>query len=160
MWSNHTIAYEASRKVDLYYFFKYTTSRVTTLPDRISSIIFIISMPLYQSPESKKDEFRKYLQKSGAIDSLTSVLVNLYEENEKPSESTDYIQKHLSHNKPSSAIMEEHQKQLKENEALRKENKKLQKKVNEMSKVIETLKFNLNHVRAQARKAEEKQDLN
>ena len=115
-------------------------------------------MSLYQSPESKKDEFRKYLEKSGAIDSLTSVLVNLYEEPQKPSESTDYIQKHLSRHKPGSAIMEEHQKQLKENEALRKKNKKLEQKVNEMSKVIETLKLNLNHVRAQASKAKKKQE--
>ena len=116
-------------------------------------------MSFYQSPESKKDEFRKYLEKSGAIDSLTSVLVNLYEESNKPAESTDYIQKHLCDdaNKPGSEIMEEHQKQLKENEALKKENKKLEQKVNQMAKVIETLKLNLSHMRAQARKAKQEQ---
>ena len=117
-------------------------------------------MSLYQTPESKKDEFREYLEQSGAIDSLTSVLVNLYEEPKKPSQSTDYIQKHLSHNKPGSAITEDYQRQLKENEELKKENNKLKKKVNEMVKVIETLKLNLNHVRAQARNAKEDQEQN
>ena len=117
-------------------------------------------MSSYQCPKSKKDEFRKYLEQSGAIDSLTSVLVNLYEEPNKPSESTDFIQKNLSHNKPGSAIMEDYQRQLKENEELKKENDKLKQKVNEMAKVIETLKLNLNHVRAQARNATEKQEQN
>ena len=119
-------------------------------------------MSLYQCPKSKKDEFRKYLEQSGAIDSLTSVLVNLYEEPNKPSESTDYLQKHLNltRDKPGSAIMEDHQRQLKENEELKKENDKLKQKVNEMAKVIETLKLNLNHVRAQTRNATEKQEQN
>ena len=111
-------------------------------------------MSLYQSPESKKDGFRKYLEQSGAIDSLTSVLVNLYEEPNKPSQSTDFIQKHLSHNKPGSAIMEDYQRQLKENEELKKENNKMKQKVNEMAKVI----AHLNHVRAQERSAKEKQE--
>ena len=117
-------------------------------------------MSFYQSPESKKDEFRKYLEKSGAIDSLTSVLVNLYEEPQKPPESTDYIQKHLGDNMhpPGSAIMEEHRQKLKENEALTKENKKLKQKVNELAKVIDTLKANLAHLRAQARKAKQEQN--
>ena len=36
------------------------------------------------SGESKKEEFRKYLEKSGVVDALTKVLVGLYEEPEKP----------------------------------------------------------------------------
>jgi len=32
----------------------------------------------------KKDEFRNYLEKSGVVDSLTRVLVSLYEEGDKP----------------------------------------------------------------------------
>lgn len=116
-----------------------------------------LAMSTYHSPESKKEEFRRYLEKSGAIDSLTAALVNLYEEAKKPPESTEYIQKHLvdmSRNHPSgSAIMEKHQQQLKENETLKKENETLKQKVNEMAKVIETLKANLNHLRTQARKA-------
>jgi len=38
-----------------------------------------------QSPDAKKEEFRKYLERSGVIDALTKVLVGLYEEPEKPS---------------------------------------------------------------------------
>jgi predicted nuclease with TOPRIM domain len=41
--------------------------------------------------ESKKEAFRKYLESAGAIDTLTRVLVSLYEEPERPKEATDYI---------------------------------------------------------------------
>lgn len=41
--------------------------------------------------EQKKEAFRKYLEGSGTIDVLTRVLVSLYEESERPQESTDYI---------------------------------------------------------------------
>jgi hypothetical protein len=37
-----------------------------------------------QTTEQKKDEFRKYLEKSGIVDQLTRVLVGLYEQPEKP----------------------------------------------------------------------------
>ena len=40
----------------------------------------------YQTTESKKEEFRKYLENTGVIDQLTKVLVGLYEEPEKPEE--------------------------------------------------------------------------
>ena len=47
---------------------------------------------IYKAPEAKKEDFRRYLEKSGAIDSLTSVLVGLYElESDRPIESTEYI---------------------------------------------------------------------
>lgn len=55
--------------------------------------------PLYylstkrQTPESKKEEFRKYLEKSGVIDALTKVLVGLYEEPERPPNAVDYIKR-------------------------------------------------------------------
>lgn len=147
----------------------------------------------YQSPESKKEEFRRCksllyssyfclliialltsvgllnfylgdwipdLKKSGAIDSLTASLVNLYEEPNQPEESTDYIQKHLGDGRhpPGSAIMKKHQQQLIENEKLKKENEKLKQKVNEMAKVIETLKANQATLRAEARKARHEQN--
>lgn len=40
----------------------------------------------YQTTESKKEEFRKYLENAGVIDQLTKVLVGLYEEPERPEE--------------------------------------------------------------------------
>mmetsp|Transcript_11938 Transcript_11938/g.8712 ORF Transcript_11938/g.8712 Transcript_11938/m.8712 type:complete len:93 (+) Transcript_11938:84-362(+) len=52
-------------------------------------------MASYQTPESKKQEFRKYLEKSGVIDALTKVLVGLYEEPERPANAVDYIKRYM-----------------------------------------------------------------
>lgn len=43
----------------------------------------------------KKEEFRKYLEKSGVLDSLTKVLVGLYEEPERPANALDYMKRYL-----------------------------------------------------------------
>ena len=51
--------------------------------------------PRAQTPESKKQEFRKYLEKSGVIDALTKVLVGLYEEPERPPNAVDYIKRYM-----------------------------------------------------------------
>lgn len=40
----------------------------------------------YTSINQKKEEFRKYLEKNGVVDSITKVLVSLYEEPERPSD--------------------------------------------------------------------------
>jgi hypothetical protein len=48
-----------------------------------------------QTTEQKKEEFRKYLEKSGVVDQLTKVLVGLYEEPEKPVHAVDFIKKCL-----------------------------------------------------------------
>ncbi len=37
-----------------------------------------------QTIEAKKDEFRNYLEKTGVVDTLTKVLVSLYEESDRP----------------------------------------------------------------------------
>ena len=52
-------------------------------------------MAAAQTPEQKKEEFRKYLERSGVVDQLTKVLVGLYEEPEKPNNSVDFIKKCL-----------------------------------------------------------------
>eukprot|EP00341_Mesodinium_pulex_P004579 CAMPEP_0116946610 /NCGR_PEP_ID=MMETSP0467-20121206/37104_1 /TAXON_ID=283647 /ORGANISM="Mesodinium pulex, Strain SPMC105" /LENGTH=92 /DNA_ID=CAMNT_0004630453 /DNA_START=24 /DNA_END=302 /DNA_ORIENTATION=+ len=52
-------------------------------------------MANYQTPESKKQEFRKYLEKSGVIDAFTKVLVGLYEEPERPQNAVDYIKRYM-----------------------------------------------------------------
>mmetsp|Transcript_25586 Transcript_25586/g.44118 ORF Transcript_25586/g.44118 Transcript_25586/m.44118 type:complete len:103 (+) Transcript_25586:51-359(+) len=49
----------------------------------------------FQPSDSKKDEYRKYLERSGVIDALTKVLVALYEEPEKPSNALDFIKQYL-----------------------------------------------------------------
>lgn len=63
----------------------------------LSHILYITAFSLatcnQQTPESKKEEFRKYLEKSGVIDALTKVLVGLYEEPERPPNAVDYIKR-------------------------------------------------------------------
>ena len=137
--------------------------------------------PKKKTPESKKEEFRKYLERSGAIDSITSVLVGLYEEPDRPLESTDYIKKYLGGGggggggggesvvggdvnnsggttttttaKAAGANLASQQHQQQENEKLKKENKDLRNQVKELNKTIETLKANLKHSREEAKKA-------
>ncbi|XP_076244964.1 c-Myc-binding protein isoform X2 [Calliopsis andreniformis] len=46
-------------------------------------------------PDSKREEFRKYLERGGVMDALTKVLVYLYEEPEKPEDPLEYIRHHL-----------------------------------------------------------------
>jgi hypothetical protein len=85
-------------------------------------------MASYQTPESKKQEYRKYLEKSGVIDALTKVLVGLYEEPERPPNAVDYIKRYMG--APSGVDVEA----LKaENEMLRKTNKDLEDKVKELN---------------------------
>ena len=48
-----------------------------------------------QTTDQKKEEYKKYLEKTGVIDQLTKVLVGLYEEPEKPSNAVDFIKKCL-----------------------------------------------------------------
>lgn len=43
-----------------------------------------------QPSEGKREEFRKYLEKNGVMDALTRVLVNLYEEVDKPEDALEY----------------------------------------------------------------------
>lgn len=45
--------------------------------------------------DSKKEAFRKYLESAGVIDSMTKVLVALYEEPEKPEQAIAYIKTQL-----------------------------------------------------------------
>ncbi|XP_029977010.1 C-Myc-binding protein [Salarias fasciatus] len=52
-------------------------------------------MAHYRAIESKRDQFRRYLEKSGVLATLTSVLVALYEENDKPNNALDFIKLHL-----------------------------------------------------------------
>ncbi|XP_008291108.1 C-Myc-binding protein [Stegastes partitus] len=52
-------------------------------------------MAHYRASESKREQFRRYLEKSGVLDTITSVLVALYEETDKPSNALDFIKLHL-----------------------------------------------------------------
>ena len=87
--------------------------------------------------ETKKDEFRTYLEKSGVVDSLTRVLVSLYEENDKPQSALDFIKKHL--NTP-----DEFDTETLKNDFLKvkDENEKLRKIIEDLKKELEEYKKN------------------
>ncbi|MED6268656.1 hypothetical protein ILYODFUR_015384 [Ilyodon furcidens] len=74
----------------------------------------------YRASESKREQFRRYLEKSGVLDTLTSVLVALHEEPEKPDNALDYIKVRLGEGCPEPA----------DAEALRTELADLQQKFN------------------------------
>jgi len=80
-----------------------------------------------QTPDSKKEEFRKYLEKSGVIDALTKVLVGLYEEPERPPNAVDYIKRYMG--APTGVDVE----------AMRAENEQLRKEREELRTTIEEL---------------------
>mmetsp|Transcript_11766 Transcript_11766/g.20975 ORF Transcript_11766/g.20975 Transcript_11766/m.20975 type:complete len:96 (-) Transcript_11766:2921-3208(-) len=77
---------------------------------------------------SKKEEFRRYLEKSGVIDALTKVLVGLYEEPERPTHAVDYLKRHLGASTSSDA------------ESVRKENEELKMQLEEMKKQLDQSK--------------------
>eukprot|EP00621_Florenciella_sp_RCC1693_P016280 CAMPEP_0182525880 /NCGR_PEP_ID=MMETSP1323-20130603/2788_1 /TAXON_ID=236787 /ORGANISM="Florenciella parvula, Strain RCC1693" /LENGTH=96 /DNA_ID=CAMNT_0024734651 /DNA_START=63 /DNA_END=353 /DNA_ORIENTATION=+ len=85
-------------------------------------------MSNYQTPDSKKEEFRKYLEKSGVIDALTKVLVGLYEEPERPPNAVDYIKRYMG--APTGVDVEAMRS---ENEQLRKEREELRATVEELN---------------------------
>jgi len=78
----------------------------------------------YQSSEAKKEDFRKYLEKSNVIDSLTKVLVNLYEEPERPDKPMEFIKKALG-----GPVQADVDALRNENDALKAENEALKKKL-------------------------------
>ncbi|GAA6087132.1 C-Myc-binding protein [Tachysurus ichikawai] len=63
-------------------------------------------MAHYRASESKREQFRRYLEKAGVLDSLTNVLVALYEETEKPSNALDFIKQRLTAGDPDSSQAE------------------------------------------------------
>ncbi|CAM9488687.1 unnamed protein product, partial [Ascophyllum nodosum] len=84
-----------------------------------------------QTPESKKEEFRKYLEKSGVIDALTKVLVGLYEEPERPPNAVDYIKRYMG--APTGVDAEAMRLQ---NEEIKKENDELRSKLQSLTEKV------------------------
>lgn len=77
------------------------------------------------SDNSKKEEFRRYLDKTGVLDSLTRVLVGLYEEPDRPQNAIDYVRRYLG--APQNVDVEGLKR---ENEQLKQELEKLRKASN------------------------------
>ena len=84
-----------------------------------------------QTPDSKKEEFRKYLEKSGVIDALTKVLVGLYEEPERPPNAVDYIKRYMG--APTGVDVEAIKA---ENATLKTENEELKGKIQELNSAL------------------------
>lgn len=68
-------------------------------------------------PDSKREEFRKYLERAGVLDALTKVLVYLYEEPEKPDDPLEFIRQHLGGITEPDVEMEALKKELEEAKA-------------------------------------------
>ncbi|CAD8184121.1 unnamed protein product (macronuclear) [Paramecium tetraurelia] len=86
----------------------------------------------FQTTDSKKEEFRKYLEKAGVIDQLTRVLVGLYEEPEKPNNAIDYVKKYLG-----SPVDIDVDKLKLEYEKLKDENIRLKREVADLKKELQ-----------------------
>ncbi|KAK2954666.1 putative c-Myc-binding protein like protein [Blattamonas nauphoetae] len=84
------------------------------------------------SSDSKKEEFRKYLERSGVIDSLTKVLIALYEEPEKPANAVEYVRRFLS--SPAGINVDS---MASENEALKKRVEELELQVQQLQESLQ-----------------------
>ncbi|CAF0773719.1 unnamed protein product [Adineta ricciae] len=89
----------------------------------------------YRPNESKREEFRRYLEKGGVVDAITRALVALYEEAEKPNNAAEFVRRFMGATGPDTAEMEtiknelmvtreKYEELLRENETLKE---KLQK---------------------------------
>ena len=88
-----------------------------------------------QPLESKKEEFRKYLESAGVVDQLTRVLVGLYEEPEKPANALEFIKKYLG--SPADVDAE---KLALEYEKIKQENETLRLRVEQLEQELESLR--------------------
>jgi hypothetical protein len=79
------------------------------------------------SDSNKKEEFRRYLEKTGVLDALTRVLVGLYEEPDRPQNPIEYVKRYLG--APQNVDVEGLKR---ENQQLRQELEKLRKAGNKM----------------------------
>uniref|UniRef100_A0A8D0GH18 MYC binding protein n=1 Tax=Sphenodon punctatus TaxID=8508 RepID=A0A8D0GH18_SPHPU len=90
-------------------------------------------MAHYKAADSKREQFRRYLEKSGVMDSLTKVLVALYEEPEKPNSALDFLKHHLGASVPENPEVEvlrlEVAEMKEKYEVVLEENKKLKAKL-------------------------------
>jgi hypothetical protein len=85
--------------------------------------------------EVKKEAFRKYLESAGAIDSITKVLVALYEEPDRPANATEFLKSALG-----APTLEEHQKLLADNKRLTAELAAAKEEIAELKQIFEARK--------------------
>lgn len=102
-------------------------------------------MATYKAGDSKREEFRKYLEKSGVLDALTKVLVGLYEEPEKPNNALDFLKQHIGAGGPETADVE----------ALKLEVTELKQKVEQLTEENAELKQKISQLEPQAEEQSE-----
>ncbi|XP_031846845.1 c-Myc-binding protein isoform X2 [Nomia melanderi] len=68
-------------------------------------------------PDTKREEFRKYLERAGVLDALTKVLVSLYEEPEKPDDALEFVRQNIGGITETDLEMESLRKELEEAKA-------------------------------------------
>jgi len=99
-------------------------------------------MTTYRPGDSKREEFRKYLEKAGVLDALTKILVALYEEPEKPNDALDFLKAHMGTSGPDTADVEALRLQVSELqqkvEQLQDENRDLKTKIQQENPEMET----------------------
>lgn len=61
-------------------------------------IDLIMSSPTARAADNKREEFRRYLERCGVMETITRALETLYEEPEKPEDALRYICNRLGHN--------------------------------------------------------------
>nr|VCV25294.1 c-Myc binding protein [Gerris buenoi] len=90
-------------------------------------------MTAYRPIDSKREEFRKYLERCGVMDAFTRVLVMLYEEPDKPEDALEFVRVNLGDTKPSAVEIEamraDLERALKKLKELEDENCELRKKL-------------------------------
>jgi hypothetical protein len=98
-------------------------------------------MPEIKKPEekAKREEFRRYLDQSGIVDQMTQFLVNLYEEQEKPSDAVGYMKKALASGPDAADV-----------ESLKVEIAELESKLAEMTSRAESAEEKLKNIEAKA----------
>jgi flagellar capping protein FliD len=87
-----------------------------------------------KTPDSKKEEYKRYLEKTGVTDALTKVMVGLYEEPERPPNAIDYIKKYLG----AQGGTTEYDLMKKDNDDLKKQIKQLETQIGDMRRQLAT----------------------
>mmetsp|Transcript_12780 Transcript_12780/g.23978 ORF Transcript_12780/g.23978 Transcript_12780/m.23978 type:complete len:97 (+) Transcript_12780:160-450(+) len=90
---------------------------------------------MYKSADHKKEEYKRYLEKSGVTDALTKVMVSLYEEPDRPSNAIEYIRKYLGTNAGGGGSSE-YDLVKKENEELKKKMKELETQIGDLRREL------------------------
>ncbi|KAM8846579.1 C-Myc-binding protein [Synchiropus splendidus] len=88
-------------------------------------------MAHYRASDSRREQFRKYLEKGGVVDGLTNVLVTMYEQPEKPADPLEFLKTHLGVALGDEELQQEVHDLRQRCECLEAENKRLKTRLQE-----------------------------